>query len=57
MPNATIYFSALKTPPGLTARTSRPRPPDSDAFLSLHLRLKAVGATTLLQSTLGTEHC
>jgi deazaflavin-dependent oxidoreductase (nitroreductase family) len=53
-PNATVCFSAPKTPPGLTTSTSRPRPPNPDTFLSLHLRRSAVGATPL-RWTLGTE--
>ena len=54
MPNATVCFIALKAAPGHTPSTGRPRPPNQDMFLSLHLRRKAVGAPTLW-SSLGTE--
>jgi choline dehydrogenase-like flavoprotein len=54
MPNATVCFSAPKTPPARTATTSRSLPPNPDAVLSLHLRRRAVGATPLW-STLRTE--
>src|SRR6476659_7969092 len=41
-------LSAPKTPPGLTASTSRPRPPSPDTFLSSHLRRRAALKTKLI---------
>src|SRR4029077_4794843 len=48
MPNAIVFLSAPKTPPGLTASTSRPRPPSPDTFLSSHLRRRAALKTKLI---------
>ena len=45
MPNAIVFFSAPKMPPGLTANTSRTLWLNPDPFLLLRLRGRAVDAS------------
>jgi deazaflavin-dependent oxidoreductase (nitroreductase family) len=49
-------FQRAKAAPAPQASTSRQRPPNPDAFLSLHLRRRAVGAPPLW-STLRRDWC
>src|SRR6478609_6801491 len=47
-------FQRAKDAPGLTTSTSRPRPPNPDTFLSLHLRRRSAVGATPLRWTSGT---